>query len=213
MRNPKDKDEVLNNCDYYFEGSFDNDNPVCLEIGMGKGQFILNMALNNPNVNYIGVEKYSSVASVAIKKINEYKPNNLKVLIGDIATIEDLLDKKIDTIYLNFSDPWPKDRHEKRRLTSYNFLSIYDRHAKRRLTSINYLKVYDNLFKGKPRIIQKTDNDLLFQFSLDEYNKYGYHVNKISYDLHNEDIPNIMTEYEEKFSNMGIKIKYVDVSK
>lgn len=196
MRNPKDKDEVLNNCDYYFEGSFDNDNPVCLEIGMGKGQFILNMALNNPNVNYIGVEKYSSVASVAIKKINEYKPNNLKVLIGDIATIEDLLDKKIDTIYLNFSDPWPKDRH-----------------AKRRLTSINYLKVYDNLFKGKPHIIQKTDNDLLFQFSLEEYKKYGYHINNISYDLHSENIPNIMTEYEEKFSNMGIKIKYVDVSK
>ena len=96
MRNPKDKDEVLNNCDYYFEGSFDNDNPVCLEIGMGKGQFILNMALNNPNVNYIGVEKYSSVASVAIKKINEYKPSNLKILIGDIASIEELLDNKID---------------------------------------------------------------------------------------------------------------------
>ena len=196
MRNPKDKDEVLNNCDYYFEGSFDNDNPVCLEIGMGKGQFILNMALNNPNINYIGVEKYSSVASVAIKKINEYKPSNLKVLIGDIASIEDLLDKKIDTIYLNFSDPWPKDRH-----------------AKRRLTSINYLQIYDQLFKDKPHIIQKTDNDLLFQFSLEEYKKYGYQINNISYDLHSENIPNIMTEYEEKFSNMGIKIKYVDVSK
>lgn len=196
MRNPKDKDEVLNNCDYYFEGSFENNNPVCLEIGMGKGQFILNMALNNPNVNYIGVEKYSSVASIAIKKINEYKPSNLKVLIGDIASIEDLLDKKIDTIYLNFSDPWPKDRH-----------------AKRRLTSINYLQIYDQLFKDKPHIIQKTDNDLLFQFSLEEYKKYGYHINNISYDLHSENIPNIMTEYEEKFSNMGIKIKYVDVSK
>ena len=195
MRNPKDKDEILNGCDYY-EGSFENNNPVCLEIGMGKGQFILNMALNNPNVNYIGVEKYSSVASVAIKKINEYKPSNLKVLIGAIASIEDLLDKKIDTIYLNFSDPWPKDRH-----------------AKRRLTSINYLQIYDQLFKDKPHIIQKTDNDLLFQFSLEEYKKYGYHINNISYDLHSENIPNIMTEYEEKFSNMGIKIKYVDVSK
>ena len=104
MRNPKDKDEVLNSCDYYYEGSFDNDNPICLEIGMGKGQFILNMAINNPNINFIGVEKYSSVASVAIKKINEYKPSNLKILIGDIANIENLLDKKIDTIYLNFSD-------------------------------------------------------------------------------------------------------------
>ena len=196
MRNPKDKDEVLEKCDCFYEGNFDNDNPVCLEIGMGKGQFILNMAINNPNINFIGVEKYSSVASVAIKKINDYKPGNLKILIGDIANIENLLDKKIDTIYLNFSDPWPKDRH-----------------AKRRLTSINYLQTYDKFFKGKPHIVQKTDNDNLFQFSLEQYKEYGYHINKISYDLHSDDIDNVMTEYEEKFSKMGIKIKYVDVSK
>lgn len=196
MRNPKDKDELLNGCDYYYEGKFDNDNPVHLEIGMGKGQFILNMAINNPDINFIGVEKFSSVASVAIKKINEYKPSNLKILVGDIANTQDLLDGKIDTIYLNFSDPWPKDRH-----------------AKRRLTSINYLKVYDKLFKGKPHIVQKTDNDDLFEYSLEQYKEYGYKINKISYDLHKEEIPNIMTEYEERFSNMGIKIKYVDVSK
>ena len=196
MRNPKDKDELLNGCDYYYEGKFDNDNPVHLEIGMGKGQFILNMAINNPDINFIGVEKFSSVASVAIKKINEYKPSNLKILVGDIANTYDLLDGKIDTIYLNFSDPWPKDRH-----------------AKRRLTSINYLKVYDKLFKGKPHIVQKTDNDDLFEYSLEQYKEYGYKINKISYDLHKEEIPNIMTEYEERFSNMGIKIKYVDVSK
>lgn len=196
MRNPKDKDEVLNNCDFYYDGIFDNDNKICLEIGMGKGQFILNMALNNPNINFIGVEKYSSVLSVAIKKISKYKLNNLKVLAGDIVSIDDLFYKKIDTIYLNFSDPWPKDRH-----------------AKRRLTSFNYLKVYDNFFVDKPHIIMKTDNDDLFSFSLDEFKNYGYHINKISYDLHNEDIPNVLTEYEEKFSNMGIKIKYVDVSK
>ena len=196
MRNPKDKDEVIENCDYFYGGNFDNGNPVCLEIGMGKGQFILNMAINNPNINFIGVEKYSSVASVAIKKINEYKPSNLKILIGDIANIENLLDKKIDTIYLNFSDPWPKDRH-----------------AKRRLTSTNYLQTYDKFFKGKPHIVQKTDNDNLFQFSLEQYKEYGYHINKISNDLHSDDIDNVMTEYEEKFSKMGIKIKYVDVSK
>ena len=196
MRNPKDKDELLNGCDYYYEGAFDNDNPVHLEIGMGKGQFILNMALNNPDINFIGVEKFSSVASVAIKKINLYKPSNLKILVGDIANTHDLLDGKIDTIYLNFSDPWPKDRH-----------------AKRRLTSINYLTIYDKLFKGRPHIVQKTDNDLLFQYSLEQYKEYGYKINKISYDLHKENIPNIMTEYEERFSNMGIKIKYVDVSK
>lgn len=197
MRNPKDKDELLNNCDYYYKDNiFNNDNPICLEIGMGKGQFILNMALNNPDKNFIGVEKYSSVASVAIKKINEYKPSNLKILVGDITNFVDELKGKIDVIYLNFSDPWPKDRH-----------------VKRRLTSKEHLKLYDIFFKNDKHIIQKTDNDDLFQFSLDEYREYGYKVNKISYDLHNESIENIKTEYEEKFSNMGIKIKYVDVTK
>lgn len=194
MRNPKDKDEVLNNCDYYFEGSFDNDNPVCLEIGMGKGQFILNMALNNPNVNYIGVEKYSSVASVAIKKINEYKPNNLKVLIGDIATIEDLLDKKIDTIYLNFSDPWPKKRHEKRRLTSPLFL-----------------EKYDLVFKNNNHIEMKTDNKDLFSYSIKSLNNYGYYIEDITFDLKSDD--NIMTEYEEKFTKLNNPIYKIEVSK
>lgn len=196
MRNPKDKDELLNGCDYYYEDNFNNDNKICLEIGMGKGQFILNMALENPETNYIGVEKFSSVASIAIKKINQYKPNNLKILVGDIANLVDTLEGKIDTIYLNFSDPWPKDRH-----------------AKRRLTSINYLQVYDKLFKGDKHIIQKTDNDDLFQFSLEQYKEYGYEIKRISYDLHNEDIKNVCTEYEERFSNMGVKIKYVEVIK
>lgn len=196
MRNPKDKDELLNGCSYYYEDNFNNDNKICLEIGMGKGQFILNMALDNPETNYIGVEKFSSVASVAIKKINQYKPDNLKILVGDIANLVDVLESRIDTIYLNFSDPWPKDRH-----------------AKRRLTSINYLEVYDKLFKGDKHIIQKTDNDDLFEFSLEQYKAYGYEIVNISYDLHSEDIYNVCTEYEEKFSNMGVKIKYVEVIK
>ncbi len=196
MRNPKGKDELLEKCDYYYDGSFNNDNKICLEIGMGKGNFILNMALKNPNINFIGVEKYSSVASVAIKKINEVKPENLKILVGDILKYEELLKGKIDTIYLNFSDPWPKDRH-----------------AKRRLTSLNYLKLYDTLFKKDAKIIQKTDNDNLFEFSLDSYKEYGYSIDNISYDLHSENIDNVMTEYEEKFSKIGIKIKYVQVSK
>ena len=196
MRNPKDKNELLGGCDYYYEDNFSNDNKICLEIGMGKGQFILNMALENPETNYIGVEKFSSVASVAIKKINQYKPDNLKILVGDIANLVDVLEGKIDTIYLNFSDPWPKDRH-----------------AKRRLTSINYLQVYDKLFKGDKHIIQKTDNDDLFSFSLEQYKEHGYEIKRISYDLHSEDIKNVCTEYEERFSKMGIKIKYVEVIK
>lgn len=198
MRNPKDKDLLIETCDYFYseENDFTNNNPIHLEIGMGKGKFILEMALNNPDINFIGVEKFSSVASVAIKRINEYKPSNLKILIGDVANLTEILNKKVDVIYLNFSDPWPKDRH-----------------AKRRLTSINYLQVYDNLFKSSPHIIQKTDNDKLFEFSLEQYKEYGYKINKISYDLHKEDIPNVETEYEKRFSDMGVKIKYVDVYK
>lgn len=196
MRNPKDKDELINNCDYIYQDNFLNNYPIHLEIGMGKGQFILNMALKYPNINFIGVEKYSSVASVAIKKINEYKPCNLKILIGDITTYQELLSKKIDTIYLNFSDPWPKSRHEKRRLTS-----------------IEFLKLYDDLFIKDKHIIQKTDNDDLFEYSLQSYKDYGYKIKKISYDLHQENIDNVMSEYEEKFSERDIKIKYVEVFK
>lgn len=196
MRNPKDKDEVLNSCDYYYEGSFDNDNPICLEIGMGKGQFILNMAINNPNINYIGVEKYSSVSSVAIKKINEYKPRNLKILIGDIASIEELLDKKIDTIYLNFSDPWPKDRHAKRRLTSPRFLARYDK-----------------IFKKDKNIIMKTDNKPLFDYSVESLKEYGYTINYLTNDLHNSKENIITTEYEDKFTSQGLKINYLEASK
>lgn len=195
MRNPKDKDEVIKACDFFYEG-FTNDNPIHLEIGMGKGKFILEMALKYPEYNFIGVEKYSSVASVAIKKIREIKPDNLCILIMDAKNLGELLNHKVDTIYLNFSDPWPKDRH-----------------AKRRLTSPEYINSYDILFKGRAHIIMKTDNDKLFEYSLESFKKCGYKINKISYDLHNENIDNIMTEYEEKFSKEGIKIKYVDVSK
>ena len=195
MRNPKDKDEVISSCDFFYDG-FNNDNPMHLEIGMGKGKFILEMALKYPNINFIGVEKYSSVASVAIKKIREIKPDNLRILIMDAKNLEEILKGKVDTIYLNFSDPWPKDRH-----------------AKRRLTARNFLESYDKLFKGSPHIVMKTDNDNLFQYSLESFKEYGYKITKISYDLHSETLDNVETEYEEKFSKEGIKIKYVDVSK
>lgn len=195
MRNPKDKDIVINNCDFFYDG-FNNENPLNIEIGMGKGKFILEMALKYPNINFIGIEKYSSVASVAIKKINEFKPSNLKILIMDAINLEDILSKKVNTIYLNFSDPWPKDRH-----------------AKRRLTSPLYLDLYEKLFKQTPHIIMKTDNDLLFEYSLDSFKNHGYSIRNISYDLHKENIDNVETEYEEKFSKEGIKIKYVEVIK
>lgn len=195
MRNPKDKDEVINSCDFFYDG-FNNDNPIHLEIGMGKGKFILEMALKYPDINFIGVEKYSSVASVAIKRIREIIPDNLRIMIMDAKNLSEVLEGKVDTIYLNFSDPWPKDRH-----------------AKRRLTARNFLESYDKLFRGNPHIVMKTDNDNLFQYSLESFKEYGYKMNKISYDLHSETLDNVETEYEEKFSKNGIKIKYVDVSK
>ncbi len=198
MRNPKYKDEVINNCQFLInkEINFAKEQPICIEIGMGKGNFILNMALNNPDKNFIGIEKYSSVAAVAIKKIMNYNLPNLKVIISDILNLEELLANKVEVIYLNFSDPWPKKRH-----------------AKRRLTSPDFLQLYDKLFKDKCTIIQKTDNDNLFEYSLNSLQEYGYKIVEISYDLHASLIPNIETEYEEKFSNLGIKIKYLKAIK
>lgn len=197
MRNPKDKNEVLESCDFYLdENLFNNENPIHMEIGMGKGDFILNMALEYPNINFIGVEKYSSVACVAIKKIRNYDINNLKILIMDASELPEYLYGKIERIYLNFSDPWPKARHEKRRLTHENFL-----------------KVYDKLFGSKCNITMKTDNDDLFAFSVESLNNYEYKTLEISYDLHSTDIPNIETEYERKFSSQGVKIKYIKVEK
>ena len=198
MRNPKDKDDVISSCNFLIkdEVSFDRNLPLHIEIGMGKGDFILNMAINNPDINFIGIEKYSSVASIAIKKIRDYNLPNLKIIISDVVNLEDLLFKKVSVIYLNFSDPWPKDRH-----------------AKRRLTSENFLKLYDNLFKDKCVIFQKTDNDNLFSYSLDSLKNYGYLIEEVSYDLHSTNIFNIMTEYEKKFSEQGIKIKYLKAVK
>ncbi len=198
LRNPKDKDEVINSCTFFYnkEEGFSKEQPIHLEIGMGKGNFILNMALVHPNINFIGVEKYSSVASLAIKKIREYDLPNLKIIITDAKNLPLIIPKKVECIYLNFSDPWPKDRH-----------------AKRRLTSPDYLKYYDDLFKNRAQIIMKTDNDNLFRYSLETLQDYGYKLEKISYDLHKEDITNIMTEYEERFTKEGIKIKYVHATK
>ena len=198
MRNPKNMDEILSSCNYFLtEDLFNNDNDICLEIGMGKGNFLLGMCLNHPNINYIGVEKYSSVICSAIKKINEYELDNLKILNIDIMDIPQYLYGKIKTIYLNFSDPLPKKRNTKRRLTSENFL-----------------KLYDNLFKDEKHIILKTDNDDFYEFSKESLLSYGYKIINETYDLHNSDITDSpKTEYEEKFSSQGVKIKYIEVIK
>lgn len=164
---------------------------------MGKGQFIIEMAKKHPNINYIGIEKMSSILARGVEKISKEDIPNIRLLRIDALQLNDIFDKEIDTIYLNFSDPWPKNRH-----------------AKRRLTSEVFLKVYDDVFKNEKKIIQKTDNDLLFESSLVSLSEYGYILKEVCLDLHNNiNISNCMTEYEEKFSKQGIKIKYLKAVK
>ena len=139
----------------------------------------------------------SSILARGIEKISKEDIPNIRLLRIDALQLNDIFDKEIDTIYLNFSDPWPKNRH-----------------AKRRLTSEVFLKVYDDVFKNEKKIIQKTDNDLLFESSLVSLSEYGYILKEVCLDLHNNiNISNCMTEYEEKFSKLGIKIKYLKAVK
>ncbi len=191
MRRIKNLDNILNECLFYYEDNFNN-NEIHLEIGMGKASFIINMAKENPNINYIGIEKNKSVLGIAIKNISKENLSNIKVLNGDIINFIDLLKARISRIYLNFSDPWPKERHEKRRLTH-----------------INFLRDYDKLFKSTKEIVLKTDNDLFFSYSKESLLNYGYEIVDESLDLTNSNIPSIKTEYEKRFINRGIKIKYL----
>lgn len=176
---------------------FKNENPIYIEIGMGKGKFIINMAKTYPNINFIGIEKYDSVMVKALNILDEEeKIPNLKLVLTDANDIEEVFKNDVDRIYLNFSDPWPKSKHEKRRLTSKNFL-----------------EKYDNVFNGKKEIFQKTDNFDFFEYSRKSFLEYGYEIKNLTYDLHNEDIFNIPTEYEEKFSAKGVKINRLEAYK
>lgn len=201
LKKIKNAKEIVESSTYYVNNPeenkekwkevFENDNPIHIEIGMGKGKFIIGMAKANPNINFIGIEKYDSVMVKAVKLLDEMEElHNLKLLLLDAEKIEDVFSNEISRIYLNFSDPWPKSKHEKRRLTSSTFL-----------------KKYENIFVGKKEIIQKTDNRDFFDFSVQSIKEFGYIIDFISYDLHSEnDATNIQTEYEEKFSNAGVKI-------
>lgn len=168
---------------------FGNENPIHVEVGTGKGQFIIGMAIANPEVNYIGIEHFDNVIVSALEKVIEAeKPSNLRLLRGNGANLGDLFQEgQLDRIYLNFSDPWPKSRHAKRRLTHELFLARYEA-----------------VLKKRGEIHFKTDNRKLFEYSLVSMSAYGMILQDISLDLHAE-MPedNIMTEYEEKFSAKG----------
>lgn len=199
LRKVKDADIKLaqNERDFVAEPSlykgkwnelFGNNNPIHIEIGMGKGQFLTELALQNPDINYIGIEKFTSVILRASEKLETVNVTNVKIINVDALNLNEFFEGgEVDRIYLNFSDPWPKNAHAKRRLTSNRFLPIYE-----------------TILNKDGEIHFKTDNRLLFEFSLESLNNYGLILSNISLDLHKSDYPNnIMTEYEERFSQFG----------
>ena len=192
LRNLKNKEEIINNCDFIitdpfkyigkWEDLFKNNNPIHIEIGMGMGKFIYENALNNPDINYIGIERYDNVIARAIKKLD--KLDNLILVRMDAREIDKVFKKEIDLIYLNFSDPWPKKRSINKRLTSPIFLEKYDK-----------------IFKNTNNIIMKT---------IESLSNYGYKLSNISFDLHESSDNIITTEYEDKFVSIGKNIYYLE---
>jgi tRNA (guanine-N7-)-methyltransferase len=178
-----------------WQEKFGNAQPIHIEIGMGKGQFIYSMAKNHPEVNYIGVEMQVSVVSIAVDKLVASPLPNLQLLHVDGSALTDYFgESEVDQIYLNFSDPWPKSRHEKRRLTFKTFLAVDEQ-----------------ILRPEGEIHFKTDNQGLFEYSLASFSQYGMILQQVWLDLHASDFEgNFMTEYEEKFSSRGQRIYRVE---
>ena len=205
LRNVKNKEEIMNSSNYLIRdpfslyGSwnveFNNNNPIYIEIGMGKGKFIIDNALLHPENNYIGIEKYDSVIAKAIQKVPEGL-NNLRLIRGDAHQIDEMFKNEIDHIYLNFSDPWPKNRHHIRRLSSKVFLDKYEK-----------------IFKSNKSIEMRTDNVDLFEYSLVSFSENGYILHQVSLDFHKDGLPEVTSEYEDKFSSNNLPIYYIDCSK
>ncbi len=195
LRNVKNKEEILTNSSYVIlDGNkyygkwcelFGNNNPIYIEIGMGKGKFIIENSLRYPNINFIGIEKYDSVLAKAVTKIDGDIPN-LRLLRLDALNIDQVFYKEVSRIYLNFSDPWPKKRHHLRRLSSRVFL-----------------EKYEDIFVDKDEIYMRTDNRDLYIYSLESFSEYGYKLNNISFDLHRSEDDLVTTEYEDKFVSIG----------
>ncbi len=207
LKNVKGAKEIIEKGTYYIDNPYEligswqnvfkNNNPIYIEIGMGKGDFIIKNALQFPNINFIGIEKFDSVIVRAIQKSNELDIENLKLIRMDAERIDEVFANEVSKLYLNFSDPWPKDRHAKRRLTSPKFLSTYDKIFKNNIANIE----------------MKTDNIDLFNYSVTTLKENGYNITYLTNDLHRENVFNITTEYEEKFSKKGIKINKLEAFK
>ncbi len=174
---------------------FGNRNPICLELGMGRGSFIIQMAIEHPNINYIGLELDNSQTATAVKNVGNKNLPNLKFINANAMDIINFFGKEIDTIYLTFSEPWPKKHDENKRFTH-----------------ISYLKMYDRIFKKNKHIILKTDNKILFASALESLSDYWYVFKCVSLDLHNDErkIYNVMTDFEKQYFKEKRPIFYLD---
>lgn len=176
---------------------FQNNNPIVLELGMGRGSFIIEMAKKYPKINFIGLDLDDGQVATAINNLRGLNIENLKIINADAKDIINFFGKEIDTIYLTFSEPWPKriDEHK-------------------RFTDISYLKLYDRIFKKDKHIILKTDNKILFASALESLSSYWYVFDKVSLDLHNDErqISNVMTDFEKEYYKEHRSIYYIDAS-
>ncbi|HOP65769.1 MAG TPA: tRNA (guanosine(46)-N7)-methyltransferase TrmB [Bacilli bacterium] len=201
----KNADKIINKSDYLvnnpinyknkWSSLFGNNNPICLELGMGRGNFIINMAKAYPNINFIGLEVNESQMVQAVNKLTKEKLPNLKLINADAKDVANIFGKEIDTIYLTFCDPWPKKQDEKKRFTHESFLRLYDR-----------------IFKKSKHIILKTDNKGFFAYSLETLSQYWYSFSRVSLDLHHDEKPieNIMTDFEMQYFKENRPIYYID---
>ena len=201
----KDADKILARSKYVVSNPqnyknkwsdlFGNHNPIHLELGMGRGEFIITMAKQNPKINFIGLELNESQTATAAQKLNNQNLPNLKLICADANNLVEYFGKEIDTIYLTFSEPWPKPIDEKKRFTH-----------------VNYLKMYDRIYKKDKHLILKTDNKVLFAYSIESLSQYWYEFKRVSMDLHHDErnIPNVMTDWEQKCVKDGKQIYYVE---
>lgn len=209
MRKKKNRDSRFENCidiavlePEKYKGKwrevFHNLNPLHIEIGCGKGGFILELARRNPNINYVAIEKCMDVIILAMEKIKSSELNNVRFLLGDANRLTEIFDScEVERIYLNFSDPWKKARQ-----------------AKRRLTYVTFLEKYKHVLSKEGEVHFKTDNRPLFDFSLEQFEEFGAKVSELTFDLHNSEYNenNIMTEYEKTFSEKGFTINRCVIS-
>ena len=201
----KNADLIIKKCPYLVQNPhkyknkwndlFGNKNPINLELGMGRGEFIIKIAAEYPNINFIGLELYASQMVKATERLQHLQLKNIKLINADAHEISEIFGKEIDTIYLTFSEPWPKKRDEKNRFTHES-----------------YLRLYDKIFKRNKHIILKTDNKGLFQYSLETLSQYWYSFKRVSLDLHHDELPikNIMTDFETQYFKEGRSIYYLD---